>query len=213
MDEVPENLGAISDDITVDGAVGDAVNAIRDLNGIGSLRRDGAVLHAVRQIADWIESGCRLDDLHIGFFKCGSNIHLAGSGGDDTWFTVDTIFNEDYLHIMPTSTGDVEDANFSVTMADGRALPDWMTLTHGGMIIGRPPVGTVSIDIRIWGTSSEGTISDTIRIDLQTGTIIDHVRDRRADLGPGTLFSTQMLAQAHIGRPAGDKLWAALQGR
>jgi VCBS repeat-containing protein len=213
MDKVLENLGAISDDITVDGAVGDAVNAIRDLNGIGSLRRDGAVLHAVRQIADWIESGRRLDDLHIGFFKGGSNIHLAGSGGDDTWFTVDTIFNEDYLYIMPTSTGDVEDANFSVTMADGRALPDWMTLTHGGMIIGRPPVGTVSIDIRIWGTSSEGTISDTIRIDLQTGTIIDHVRDRRADLGPGTLFSTQMLAEAHIGRPAGDKLWAALQGR
>lgn len=213
MQDVFDDLGAISDDITADGPIDSVVNAAQPLNGIGSLPREGAVLHAVHQIADWIESGRRLDDLHIGFFKGGSNIHLAGVGEDSTWFTVDTIFHKDYLYIMPKSSGDVEDATFSVTLADGRALPDWMTTTHGGMIIGRPPVGTVSIDIRIWGTSKEGTISDSLRIDLQTGTILDHIRDRRADLGKGTLFSDQMLAEAKFDGSKTDKLWAALQGR
>jgi hypothetical protein len=114
---------------------------------------------------------------------------------------------------MPVSSGEVENATFSVTLADGRALPDWMTTTQGGMIIGRPPVGTVSIDIRIWGTSAQGTVSDSMRIDLQTGTVLDHIRDRRADLGPDALFSAQMLAEAHIAASPSQALWAALQGR
>jgi len=100
-----------------------------------------------------------------------------------------------------------------VTLSDGRALPDWMTVTHGGMIIGRPPVGAVSIDIRVWGTSRDGTVSDTLRIDLQTGTVLDHVRDRRAELGPGALFSSQMLAEANINSGQGDRLWSALRGQ
>ncbi|WP_283193222.1 Ig-like domain-containing protein [Rhizobium sp. AN80A] len=211
--EIMEDLGAISDDITADGPIDAVVNAAQPLNGIGSLPRHGAVLDAVRQISEWIESGRRLDDINIGFFKGGSNIHIAGIGEDNTWFTVDTIFNENFLYILPAYGSQTDKTSFSVTLSDGRALPDWMTVTRGGMIIGRPPVGAVSVDIRIWGTSRDGTVSDTLRIDLQTGTVLDHVRDRRADLGPGALFSSQMLAEANIYGEQSDRLWSALRGQ
>ncbi len=102
-----------------------------------------------------------------------------------------------YLYIMPSSAGNVENATFGVTMADGKPLPDWLKLTRQGLVIGRPPAGLQSIDLRIHGNSSDGVISDTMRIDLHTGTILDHVSDRRTDLGPG-MFTDNLFAAADL---------------
>lgn len=102
-----------------------------------------------------------------------------------------------YLYIIPSSQGEVENAAFGVTLADGRPLPDWLKPTRQGLVIGRPPAGLEFIDLRIHGSSSDGTISDTIRIDLHTGAILDHVSDRRTDIGPG-FFSDHLLAATDL---------------
>ncbi len=102
-----------------------------------------------------------------------------------------------YLYIMPSSEGGVEDAAFGITLADGKPLPDWLKPTRQGLVIGRPPAGLEFIDLRIHGNSADGVISDTIRIDLHTGAILDHVSDRRSDLGPG-LFSDHLMAAADL---------------
>lgn len=174
---IMKDLNGIAD-ITAQGPIVNVVNSIRSLNGIGSLPEEGAVIHVARQIGDWQTSDRIIDKIATGFFKGGSNIHLSGEGAESTWFQVDTMVYKDYLYIMPSSAGNVENATFGVTMADGKPLPGWLKLTRQGLVIGRPPAGLQSIDLRIHGNSSDGVISDTMRIDLHTGTILDHVSDR-----------------------------------
>ncbi|MBD9387908.1 tandem-95 repeat protein [Agrobacterium sp. AGB01] len=195
-DSIMEDLNGIAD-LTAQGPILNVVNSIRSLNGIGSLPDQGAILHAVRQIGDWQASDRIIDEIAAGFFKGGSNIHLSGEGNESTWFQVDTMFYKDYLYIMPSSAGNVENANFGVTLADGKPLPDWLKPTRQGLVIGRPPAGLPSIDLRIYGNSADGVISDTMRIDLHTGTILDHVSDRRTDLGPA-MFSDHLFAAANL---------------
>lgn len=180
--------------LSVRAPIGSVVNSIRSLNGIGSLPEDSPVLYAANQIGDWVESGRMIDEVTAGFFKGGSNIHLARQGTESTWFQIDTIVYKDYLYIMPSSAGTVENAAFGITLADGTPLPDWLKPTRQGLVIGRPPAGLAFIDLRIHGVSTDGVISDTIRIDLHTGAILDHVSDRRTDLEP-RMFSDRMMAE------------------
>ncbi|GGG05039.1 hypothetical protein GCM10010924_37030 [Rhizobium wenxiniae] len=196
ISSIMDDLNGIAD-LTAQGPIVNVVNSIRSLNGVGYLPEEGAVIHAANQIGDWAESGRIIDDLTAGFFKGGSNIHLQREGAESTWFQIDTMVYNDYLYIMPSSQGEVENASFGVTLADGRPLPDWLKPTRQGLVIGRPPAGLEFIDLRLHGNSSDGTISDTIRIDLHTGAILDHVSDRRTDLGPG-LFSDHLLAATDL---------------
>ncbi|WP_246091879.1 cadherin-like domain-containing protein [Aliirhizobium smilacinae] len=209
ISSIMDNLNGIAD-LTAQGPIVNVVNSIRSLNGIGYLPEEGAVIYAARQMDEWVESGRIIDDLTAGFFKGGSNIHLAREGAESTWFQIDTMVYKDYLYIMPSSDGDVENASFGVTLADGRPLPDWLKPTRQGLVIGRPPAGLEFIDLRIHGNSSDGVISDTIRIDLNTGAILDHVSDRRSDLGPG-LFSDHLLAAADLPGDDVSMLGHALQ--
>jgi hypothetical protein len=163
---------------------------------MGYLPEEGAVIYAADQIDDWVESGRIIDEVTAGFFKGGSNINLQREGADQTWFQIDTMVYKDYLYIMPSSDGDVENATFGITLSDGRPLPDWLKPTRQGLVIGRPPAGLPFIDLQIHGNSPDGAISDTIRIDLHTGAILDHIRDQRTDIGPG-LFSDHLLAAAN----------------
>lgn len=183
-----EDLGGIAGDITDNGPIDSVVNAIKPLNGIGSLPDHGAVLHSVRQISEWIESGRMIDKLTAGFFKGGSNIHHERGGGELTFFRIDTMIYKDYLYIMPSSSGGVEDATFGVTLGDGKPLPGWLRMTRQGLLIGHPPAGLPYIDLKVYGISGDGSVSDTIRIDLHTGTVLDHVADKRAEI-PSRMFS------------------------
>ncbi|WJH42182.1 Ig-like domain-containing protein [Aliirhizobium terrae] len=192
ISSIMDDLDGIAD-LTAQGPIVNVVNSIRSLNGMGYLPEQGAVLYVASQIGDWKESGYIIDELTAGFFKGGSNIHLAREGAESTWFQIDTMVYNDYLYIMPSSQGGVEEASFGVTLADGSPLPDWLKPTRQGLVIGRPPVGLQFIDLRIYGTSSDGVISDTIRIDLHTGAVIDHVSDQRTEYAP-TLFSDSLLA-------------------
>ncbi len=196
ISSIMDDLDGIAD-LTAQGPIVNVVNSIRSLNGVGYLPEEGAVIHAANQIGDWVESGRIIDDLTAGFFKGGSNIHLAREGAESTWFQIDTMVYNDYLYIMPSSQGEVENAAFGVTLADGRPLPDWLKPTRQGLVIGRPPAGLEFIDLRVHGSSSDGVISDTIRIDLHTGAIVDHISDRRTDIGPG-LFSDHLLAATDL---------------
>lgn len=203
------NLNGIAGVITANGPILDVVNAIHPLQGIGSLPDRGAVLDSVRRIGEWIESGRRIDELTAGFFKGGSNIHHAQTNGEHTWFTIDTIFYKDYLYIMPSSAGGLESASFGVTLADGKALPNWLQPTAQGLVIGRPPADQQFIDLRVHGSSKDGVISDTVRIDLHTGAVLDHVMDQRTELH-GSLFSQSMLSELDLGVSDIEALSAAL---
>ena len=188
---ITDDLNGIAGDITDNGPINNVVNAINPLNGIGSLPDHGAVLYSVRQISDWIESGRTIDKLTAGFFKGGSNIHQERSGGIETFFQIDTMVYKDYLYIMPSSSGGVENATFGVTLGDGKPLPGWLRMTRQGLLIGHPPAGLPYIDLKVYGISGDGSVSDTIRIDLHTGTVLDHVADKRAENSP-VMFSDRI---------------------
>lgn len=68
-----EDLGAISDDITADGPIDAVVNAAQPLNGIrfSAAPRRRCAARCRAPDLEWIESGRRLGDINIGFFKEG----------------------------------------------------------------------------------------------------------------------------------------------
>ncbi len=206
--DITSGLNGIAD-LTAQGPIVNVVNSIRSLNGMGWLPDRGAVVHVAGQIGEWQESGRIIDEVTAGFFKGGSNIHLARGNGETTWFQIDTMVYNDYLYIMPSSDGGVENASFGVTLADGSPLPVWLKPTRQGLVVGRPPAGLPFIDLRIHGSSQDGVISDTVRIDLHTGAVLDHVSDRRSELDPGQgLFSDHLYAAANGGEEGGLSMLA-----
>ncbi len=206
---IMENLNGIAGDIGENGPIDSVTNSIRSLNGIGSLPDEGAVLHAARQISEWIESGRRIDEFTVGFYKGGSNTRLFDGQNSLTWFSVDTMIYAGQLYIMP-SPGYGGDASFTVTLADGSPLPDWLRATRQGVVIGHPPAGLPLIDIRISGTSPQGDpVADDIRIDLMNGSIMNHESDREALLIP-SLFSDELQYQLTMGENAASDLSRAL---
>ncbi|MDO9417171.1 Ig-like domain-containing protein [Pararhizobium sp.] len=174
------DLDGIADDITPQAAVLDVVHAAeRHCAGDPALEY-GAVLSLVREIGEWKESGRRIDDL------------TAGSPGDSAGrLSVDTIVHGGSFYIMPSPAAGMDKASLRVTLADGRPLPGWLQMTQQGMLIGRPPAGLPFIDILVRGSSSDGAISETIRIDLHTGSAEQRESDERTEHGPG-LFSDRL---------------------
>lgn len=206
---VMESLNGIAGDIGENGPVASVVNSIRSLNGVGSLPDEAAVLHAARQISEWIESGRRIDEFTVGFYKGGSNTRLFDGRESLTWFSVDTMIYAGQLYIMP-SPGYGDDGSFTVTQADGSPLPGWLRATRQGIVIGHPPAGLPFIDLRISGISPEGEpVADNVRIDLMNGSIMNHESDREALLIP-SLFSDELQYQLTMGDDAASDLAHAL---
>ncbi|EJN03643.1 Ig-like domain-containing protein [Phyllobacterium sp. YR531] len=191
------DLGSINYGVTVDGMIDSAVNAARSLNGIGGLPYDGPIVHAVEQAGEWVEGSKRLDNLIASPLRGGSSIHLASSS-EETFFVVDTVINDNMLYVLVSGreTGNNGDGKveFRITLADGRALPNWFALTKDGVAIGQPPAGMSFIDIRINAASDGRVVEETLRIDMPTGTILNHSADRRGDIQP-ELFSDRLFAE------------------
>ena len=185
------NLGGISDRITADGPVDSVVNAFGTLNGISGLPTEGAVVHVVKQIGEWSDSTRRIDDLTVQPLRGGSSIDFSSAGGERTWFKVDALFDQGFVYILISARDGDAAVEFRVTQADGRALPEWLNVTSRGVTIGHAPAGLPFIDLRVQAVVEGGVVEDTFRLDLLTGTIVDHTADRKAELDSG-FFSERL---------------------
>ena len=192
-----------------------AANSIRRLNGISGLGAEGMITQVVSQVDTWIGGEERLRDFAPGSFDGGSALQApAGNGG--TWFVVDTIVKEGVLNVLIAATADQDGsgraADHTVTLEDGRALPDWLKVVRGSLI-GQPPAGLPFIDIRIQTVDKDGKIlEDKLRIDLLSGSIAEHAtQDKRTELAPA-LFSRQTMVGFESGFDQANSLAAALSG-
>ena len=61
---------------------------------------------------------------------------------------------------------------FRATLADGRPLPNWLEFAGSGMILGKIPVNTDAITLRITAILADGeSVVRTVTIALPTGEI------------------------------------------
>ncbi|PLP59418.1 hypothetical protein CYK37_08820 [Mesorhizobium loti] len=204
------DLGGISDRITADGPIDSVVNAFGTLNGISGLPAEGVVHHVVKQIGEWSDSTRRVDDLIVEPLRGGSSIDVGSAGGERTWFKVDALFDQGFIYILISAQEGGAAVEFRVTQADGRALPEWLTATSRGVTIGHAPAGLPFIDLRVQAVADGGIVEDTFRVDLLTGTIIDHAADRSADLDSG-FFSARLGKELDGGIEETNILARALQ--
>lgn len=204
------DLGGISGRITADGPIDSVVNAFGTLNGISGLPTEGAVLHVVRQIGEWSDSTRRIDDLIAEPLRGGSSIDAGSADGERTWFKVDAVFDQSLIYILISTRENGAAVEFRVTQADGRALPEWLSVTSRGVTIGHAPAGLPFIDLRVQAVADGAVVEDTFRVDLFTGTITDHTADRRADLDSG-FFSARLGRELDGGLEEASLLARALQ--
>jgi hypothetical protein len=182
--------------IATEGMVGNAVNAFGSLNGMGYSSFDAPVADTVRQTDNWIGTVRRLDERTESSSRGGSSIRGTASERANR-FVVDTIVADDLLYVFVRGSGDSPGGDrgaLRITLADGRALPDWFSVTRDGVAVAQPPTGLGFIDIRIQADRDGRIVDERLRIDLTTGTIIDHNPDRQGSIESG-LFSDRLCAE------------------
>ncbi|MGC4026057.1 MAG: Ig-like domain-containing protein [Mesorhizobium sp.] len=201
--------------LSVDGMIDGVANSIRYLNGISGLSADGPISQVVHQIDRWLSAEDRLAGVEHPLFRGGSAL-TDPDGRDGTWFMVSTIMREGVLQLTILTADGERGAEIAsghtVTLADGRALPSWVEMDRGGMLIGHPPAGQAFIDLKIQAMDKDNrVIVDNVRIDLTTGVVATHTSDQRTDAGP-LLFSDQTTAGIEMSIERANSLAAALTG-
>ncbi|MBX3597824.1 MAG: cadherin-like domain-containing protein, partial [Rhizobiaceae bacterium] len=197
------------------GMIDGVANSIRYLNGISGLSVDGVVEQVVQQVDRWAYAEERLAQVSDTLFDGGS-ARMSSGGDSGAWFSVETIVRDGVLHVSVLSSdsgrGALAGGGQSITLADGRALPGWIELASGGVLVGRPPAGLPFLDLKIQATDKDNrTVADTVRIDLLTGAVVSHGPDQRADAG-GMLFSSQTMAGFERSIEQANSLASALNG-
>ncbi len=177
-----------------EGVINDAVNGTQSLNGTGDIGVNGVVANVVSQIGGWRNYGQLSDTELIDIAQISSSITDGSRQGLEKQFSVETLVRGGRIYIL-ISSENVRAEQIRVTLADGRALPDWLTLTRQGVVIATPPAGVPNIDLGIQVTVDGADRHDTFRIDLSTGAIESHAAEESANLG-GILFSKALEAEA-----------------
>jgi len=99
--------------------------------------------------------------------------------------------------------------DYSVTSADGRALPAWLGRPSFNRLEGLPPAGLSVLDLRVRALVSDGTVlRRDLRIDLATGAIERREPLRRSREVP--LFGEQIRRFAHLSDAGVRAISAAL---
>ncbi|MFA5950564.1 MAG: hypothetical protein WC807_09810, partial [Hyphomicrobium sp.] len=82
--------------------------------------------------------------------------------------------------------------DYGVTLADGRAIPDWLQRNRKGVLSGIVPTGVSSVDLSVTVGYSDGTRDAfKIAVDPNTGEI-KPLSEKRADIEIAPLFSAQL---------------------
>ena len=118
------------------------------------------ITQILSQVDTWIGGEERLSDFTPGLLDGGSVVQAPASNGG-TWFVVDSIIKEGVLNVLIAATTDQKGSgrtiDHTVTLADGRAVPDWLRVVRGSLI-GQPPAGLPFIDIRIQTVDEGGKL-------------------------------------------------------
>ncbi len=94
--------------------------------------------------------------------------------------------------------GSSEPASYSVTLADGRALPDWLAPGGKGLYFGQRPANVERIELRVVATFADGTsMTRYITIDTVSGEL-EPLPDKHAVLDMPRMFSRQFAAAEPI---------------
>ncbi len=199
--------------LSTDGMVDEVANSIHPLNGVADLGAQGMITQVLSQVDTWIGGEERLSDFTPGLLDGGSVVQAPASNGG-TWFVVNSIIKEGVLNVLIAATTDQKGSgrtiDHTVTLADGRAVPDWLRVVRGSLI-GQPPAGLPFIDIRIQTVDEGGKLlEDKLRIDLLSGAISEHAaEEQRSELAPA-LFSRQTMIGFESGFDHASNLAAAL---
>ena len=176
-----EGLGQIQSTTpttAVDGIVVDTVNAIDGLGGTASLNggvggvatsiQDIDVLRAIADEADRVFGRITSDfDVHswVGFtlrMDVGSLPQL-GDGDTSGEIVVDTLLRKNVLHIQISNTFDEVKkgsvSGYKVMLADGRPLPEWMSVSEKGLLLGEVPADSSPISLKIMALHPDGTVT------------------------------------------------------
>jgi hypothetical protein len=200
------------------GVVVATVNQIAKLNGMPTLAAEGEVLRTVEE-ANWhawrgevreeaTEAGD--DGIHLG----GEVVYDATGGAEGRFIIVDAMIREGTIYVQLSDRGApaAGDAisDYRVTLADGRALPEWLRIAQKGVLIGERPPQIESIDLAIVATTRDGQlIEEFVTIDLHTGEV-KHLDEPTAGRSTGSLFSEQIMAELTQTEDEAAALLAAL---
>jgi VCBS repeat-containing protein len=202
------------------GVVVSTVNQIAGLNGMSGLTGDGEILRTVEQI-NWQawNAGSDTDATQPGERDArsalGGKIVLdATVDGRHHFIVVDAMIHQGTIYVQLTDGGApvVGDAiaDYRVTLADGRALPDWLRITQKGVLIGERPVSIDTVGLAILATTRDGQlIEEYVTIDLRTGEV--KRTEKPEGETTGSLFSEQIMAELNDGEAEAAALLAALR--
>ncbi len=170
--------GLSTDSIADDGVILTTVNRADNLNGIRAINRK---FDNPWQVND---PGY---DAHPSFVQVGNKGGMMSWGGKhfsedgsqsfDGAFVVETMFDNDMAYINIHFTEENSDRRFlfeeiQATMADGRALPRWISICGDGSIVAHAPAGIEEFALRVTCTTKDGGyIVQTFAVDTITGEI------------------------------------------
>ncbi|WP_168201392.1 Ig-like domain-containing protein [Qingshengfaniella alkalisoli] len=190
----------------------DAVNEAVSLNGTWTSDTDGIVLWAVRRSEAWQGYGQPEDVVGGMDFKLGGFDRVSASeGAAARLVTVDTVMENNFIYVLVRASGSEGLLEHSVTLSDGRALPGWLGVSGGGMLVGHPPAGAGVLDISVHVLSDDGTVTENFRIDLPTGSVSEITDvDEAAAGGWSARFSAQLDTELNRSSNASIELANAL---
>ncbi|MCB1483645.1 MAG: cadherin-like domain-containing protein, partial [Hyphomicrobiaceae bacterium] len=199
----------------------DAVNSARSLNGMTELPSTDSVVGFVNRAIDeqriaeaasdlqgdlnsqsWMPDGMMGFSLHS---RIGEG-HLDNASSLDHKLVVEALVRDGTLYIQlkdftALDTGHRVDwirrqgeAQFTVQLADGRPVPEWLSVSSQALLIGQRPANIESIDLRIVASFPDGaTIIRYVSINTDTGEI-EQIENRRAGLERPVTLSQQFAA-------------------
>ncbi len=170
--------GTHADSISGEGIILKTVNGANHLNGIRSIH--------VRDTGFWQDADPHHDEL-TPFVQTGKRGNTQSWTGEsfssdisqsfDGAFVVETMFDNDMAYINIHFTEENSDRRFlfeeiQATMADGRALPRWISICGDGSIVAHAPAGIEEFALRVTCTTKDGGyIVQTFAVDTITGEI------------------------------------------
>ena len=216
----------------VDGAVIEAVNGTLPgaskivtfaptLGSEPSLLNGSAAVHRIATLYNQAWTGSDpFSVLSVGGWSpvttIGSSLRVGAEGSTvngATSFMVQSNVHEGVLSLTFEETGAQTDhphvIDYRVTLADGRALPDWLERPSIDLLRGHRAADAETVDLSVTAVYSDGTqLSQSVRVHALTG-VIETLPGRRAAITP-TLFSRQFAAEGNLSGEQSEALAAIL---
>ncbi|MEO1706898.1 MAG: Ig-like domain-containing protein [Pseudomonadota bacterium] len=200
-----------ADSLNAEPIVLDTVNGVRSLNGnipvvgVDNGAPDGDAL-SLKKMLDGrdVRAGDGIDDFALeGSFAFSSRIDVGGTRSIDEsdqkgQFVIDTFIRDNALYVEAYDTIDRTRSRgfreYTATLGDGRALPNWVSFSPDGLLIIDRPANVEAVTLKITGLrGGGGHVTRIVEIDTATGEIREL---KRSDKAFGSSFSEQVQTAA-----------------